>query len=181
MDTRIGFGYDSHEIQARCTPAYLGGMTLNHHEWPGRPLRWRRAAPRHYRRTAGRRCRGRYWQLFPRPAIRAGKTLTPPSFSTWRSKSCSMPATASSTVRYNAGSGSLMPKISPIAAEMCSRVADLLGVSIDQVSIKAKTPEGLNLDHVAQCHAAGSFVERVSGAGRELKSDERSGGEPAPA
>ena len=29
---------------------------------------------------------------------------------------------------------------------MRARVADLLGVDIDQVSIKAKTPEGLNLD-----------------------------------
>jgi 2-C-methyl-D-erythritol 2,4-cyclodiphosphate synthase len=52
------------------------------------------------------------------------------------------------------------PKISPIASEMSARVADLLGVEMDQVSIKAKTPEGLNLDHVAQCHAA-VLVERV--------------------
>jgi 2-C-methyl-D-erythritol 2,4-cyclodiphosphate synthase len=36
---------------------------------------------------------------------------------------------------------------------MRSRVADLLGIPITRVSIKAKTPEGLNLDHVAQCHA----------------------------
>src|SRR5580658_8753998 len=37
---------------------------------------------------------------------------------------------------------------------------DLLGVEVDQVSIKAKTPEGLNLDHVAQCHAV-VLVERA--------------------
>ena len=43
---------------------------------------------------------------------------------------------------------------------MRARVADLLGLGIDQVSIKAKTPEGLNLDHVAQCHAV-ALVERV--------------------
>jgi 2-C-methyl-D-erythritol 2,4-cyclodiphosphate synthase len=43
---------------------------------------------------------------------------------------------------------------------MRARVADLLGIDIDQVSIKAKTPEGLNLDHVAQCHAV-ALVERV--------------------
>jgi 2-C-methyl-D-erythritol 2,4-cyclodiphosphate synthase len=52
------------------------------------------------------------------------------------------------------------PKISPIAGEMRARVADLLGIGIDQVSIKAKTPEGLNLDHVAQCHAA-ALLERA--------------------
>jgi len=45
------------------------------------------------------------------------------------------------------------PKISPIAGEMRARVADLLGIDMDQVSIKAKTPEGMNLEHVAQCHA----------------------------
>jgi 2-C-methyl-D-erythritol 2,4-cyclodiphosphate synthase len=44
---------------------------------------------------------------------------------------------------------------------MRARVADLLDVDIDQVSIKAKTPEGLNLDHVAQCQAV-VLVERVS-------------------
>jgi 2-C-methyl-D-erythritol 2,4-cyclodiphosphate synthase len=52
------------------------------------------------------------------------------------------------------------PKISPIAAEMRARVAELLCIGIDQVSIKAKTPEGLGLDHVAQCHAV-ALVERV--------------------
>jgi 2-C-methyl-D-erythritol 2,4-cyclodiphosphate synthase len=43
---------------------------------------------------------------------------------------------------------------------MRSRVADLLCIDIDQISIKAKTPEGLGLDHVAQCHAI-ALVERV--------------------
>ena len=52
------------------------------------------------------------------------------------------------------------PKIFPIAGEMRARVADLLGIDMDQVSIKAKTPEGMNLDHVAQCHAI-ALVERV--------------------
>jgi 2-C-methyl-D-erythritol 2,4-cyclodiphosphate synthase len=52
------------------------------------------------------------------------------------------------------------PKIAPIAGEMRARVADLLEIGIDQVSIKAKTPEGLNLDHTAQCHAV-ALVERV--------------------
>ena len=51
------------------------------------------------------------------------------------------------------------PKIGPVAGEMRSCVADLLGLEIDQVSIKAKTPEGLGLDHVAQCHAV-VLVER---------------------
>jgi 2-C-methyl-D-erythritol 2,4-cyclodiphosphate synthase len=53
------------------------------------------------------------------------------------------------------------PKIFPVAGEMRARLADLLGIGIDQVSIKAKTPEGMNLDHVAQCHAI-ALVERVA-------------------
>ena len=60
------------------------------------------------------------------------------------------------------------PKIGPVAGEMRSRVADLLGVEVDQVSIKAKTPEGMNLDHVAQCHAV-ALVEQVTDPD-ELKS-----------
>jgi 2-C-methyl-D-erythritol 2,4-cyclodiphosphate synthase len=60
------------------------------------------------------------------------------------------------------------PKIAPVAGEMRSRVADLLGIEMDQVSIKAKTPEGLGLDHVAQCHAV-VLVERSAEAD-ELKS-----------
>ena len=60
------------------------------------------------------------------------------------------------------------PKIGPVAGEMRARVADLLGVEVDQVSIKAKTPEGMNLDHVAQCHAV-ALVERVTDTD-ELKS-----------
>ena len=43
---------------------------------------------------------------------------------------------------------------------MRARVAELLDIDMDQVSIKAKTPEGLGLDHVAQCHAV-ALVERA--------------------
>ncbi|HLI03170.1 MAG TPA: 2-C-methyl-D-erythritol 2,4-cyclodiphosphate synthase [Terracidiphilus sp.] len=45
------------------------------------------------------------------------------------------------------------PRISPIAAEMRERVASLLDIPLGDISIKAKTPEGLGLDHVAQAHA----------------------------
>jgi len=45
------------------------------------------------------------------------------------------------------------PKISPIAKDLQYNVARLLGVASSQVSIKAKTPEGLAQDHVAIAHA----------------------------
>jgi 2-C-methyl-D-erythritol 2,4-cyclodiphosphate synthase len=52
------------------------------------------------------------------------------------------------------------PRIGPIAGEMRERVATLLDIPLGDVSIKAKTPEGLGLDHVAQAHAT-VLLERV--------------------
>ncbi len=45
------------------------------------------------------------------------------------------------------------PKIGPISGDMRQRVAELLDILPNAVGIKAKTPEGLNQDHVAQAHA----------------------------
>jgi 2-C-methyl-D-erythritol 2,4-cyclodiphosphate synthase len=45
------------------------------------------------------------------------------------------------------------PKIGPISGDMRQRVAELLHIQPNAVGIKAKTPEGMNLDHVAQAHA----------------------------
>lgn len=44
------------------------------------------------------------------------------------------------------------PKIVPIAAELRERVADLLHLDINNVSIKGKTPEGLTQDGTAVAH-----------------------------
>jgi len=44
------------------------------------------------------------------------------------------------------------PKIVPIAGEMRERLADLLGLPMNCVSIKGKTPEGLAQDGTAVCH-----------------------------
>ena len=52
------------------------------------------------------------------------------------------------------------PRIGPIAGEMRERVASLLDIPLGDISIKAKTPEGLGLDHVAQAHAT-VLLERV--------------------
>ena len=45
------------------------------------------------------------------------------------------------------------PKIGPHREAIQARVAQLLQVKTGQVSVKAKTPEGLNLDQTAQAHA----------------------------
>jgi 2-C-methyl-D-erythritol 2,4-cyclodiphosphate synthase len=59
------------------------------------------------------------------------------------------------------------PKIGPISGDMRQRVAELLDIAPNAVGIKAKTPEGLNLDHVAQAHAVVLLekVEDKSGIG----------------
>ena len=45
------------------------------------------------------------------------------------------------------------PKIGPISGDMRQRVAELLDILPTAVGIKAKTPEGMGLNHVAQAHA----------------------------
>lgn len=44
------------------------------------------------------------------------------------------------------------PKIGPHSAAIRARVAELLGVDADCVGLKAKTPEGLNLENAAIAH-----------------------------
>jgi 2-C-methyl-D-erythritol 2,4-cyclodiphosphate synthase len=46
------------------------------------------------------------------------------------------------------------PKIGPHSSAIQKRVAKLLGIKPSQVGIKAKTPEGLNLDNAAIAHVA---------------------------
>jgi 2-C-methyl-D-erythritol 2,4-cyclodiphosphate synthase len=59
------------------------------------------------------------------------------------------------------------PKIAPIANEMRERIADMLDVEPNAVGIKAKTPEGLNLDHVVQAHVV--VLLEKSDPGGDLK------------
>ena len=53
------------------------------------------------------------------------------------------------------------PKIGPHRAAIRDRVAELLGVESDCVGLKAKTPEGLNLEHSAIAHVV-ILLERES-------------------
>jgi 2-C-methyl-D-erythritol 2,4-cyclodiphosphate synthase len=54
------------------------------------------------------------------------------------------------------------PKIGPIANDIRERVAELLQIEAGAVGIKAKTPEGLNQDHMVEAHAV-VLLERPSG------------------
>ncbi len=54
------------------------------------------------------------------------------------------------------------PKIGPHSTGIRTRVAELLGVHRDCVGLKAKTPEGLNLENAALAHVVVLLEKRVT-------------------
>jgi 2-C-methyl-D-erythritol 2,4-cyclodiphosphate synthase len=156
MDIRIGFGYDSHEFKPG-VPLRVGGMTIDHPEG-----------------LAGHSDGDVLLHAITDAllgAVAAGDigSFFPPGDPRWKNADSAIFLNLALEELQNAGYSIVnidttlilaAPKISPIAGEMRVRVADLLSINLDQVSIKAKTPEGLGLDHVAQCHAI-ALVERL--------------------
>ncbi len=164
MDTRIGFGWDSHEFKPGI-PLRIGGVTLNHPEG-----------------LAGHSDGDVLLHAVTDAllgAVAAGDigSFFPPGDPRWKDADSGIFLKLALTEIESAGFAIVnidttliltTPKISPVADKIRGRVADLLGIGIDQVSVKAKTPEGMNLDHVAQCHAV-ALVQRTPEA-EELKS-----------
>jgi 2-C-methyl-D-erythritol 2,4-cyclodiphosphate synthase len=156
MDTRIGFGWDSHAFKPG-VPLRIGGMTLEHPEG-----------------LAGHSDGDVLLHAITDAllgAVAAGDigSFFPPGDPRWKDADSAIFLNLALEEIQHAGYGIVnvdttlvlaAPKISPIAGEMRVRVAELLSVDLDQVSIKAKTPEGLGLDHVAQAHAV-VLLERV--------------------
>lgn len=156
MDTRIGIGWDSHAFKAG-VPLKIGGMALNHPEG-----------------LAGHSDGDVLLHAITDAllgSIAAGDigTFFPPGDPRWKDADSAIFINLALEELQHAGYRILnvdttlvlaAPKIGPIAGEMRSRVADLLCVGIDKVSIKAKTPEGMNLENVAQCHAV-VLVQRI--------------------
>jgi len=164
MDTRIGLGYDSHEFKAG-VPLRIGGMTLDYPEG-----------------LAGHSDGDVLLHAITDAllgAVAAGDigSFFPPGDPRWKDADSAIFLQLALEELQHAGYRIVnidttlvlaAPKIGPVAGEMRARVAELLGVEMDQISIKAKTPEGLNLDNVAQCHAI-ALVERALDSD-ELKS-----------
>jgi 2-C-methyl-D-erythritol 2,4-cyclodiphosphate synthase len=156
MDTRIGFGWDSHAFKPG-VPLRIGGLTLDHPEG-----------------LAGHSDGDVLLHAITDAllgSIAAGDigTFFPPGDPRWKDADSAIFLNLALVELQSAGYRIVnidttlvlvAPKIIPVAGEMRARVADLLGIDIDQISIKAKTPEGLGLDHIAQCHAV-ALVERV--------------------
>ena len=157
MDTRIGFGYDSH-VFSPGVPLRIGGLAIEHPEG-----------------LAGHSDGDVLLHAVTDAllgAVAAGDigTFFPPGDARWKNADSAIFLSTALEEIHNAGyrianiDVTLIlakPKISPIASDMRARVADLLRVNINQVSVKAKTPEGLNLDHVAQCHAV-ALLRQIS-------------------
>jgi 2-C-methyl-D-erythritol 2,4-cyclodiphosphate synthase len=164
MDTRIGFGWDSHAFKAG-VPLRIGGMTLDYPEG-----------------LAGHSDGDVLLHAITDAllgSIAAGDigSYFPPGDPRWKDADSGIFVKLALEELAHAGyrivnvDATLVlaaPKIGPVAGEMRGRVAELLGVELNQVSIKAKTPEGLNLDNVAQCHVV-ALVERAAESD-ELKS-----------
>jgi len=156
MDIRIGIGWDSHAFKPG-VPLRIGGLTLEHPQG-----------------LAGHSDGDVLLHAITDAllgAVAAGDigSFFPPGDPRWKDADSAIFLNLALEELQHAGYRIVnvdttlvlaAPKIAPVAGDMRSRVADLLGVEIDQVSIKAKTPEGMNLDHVAQAHAV-ALVERV--------------------
>lgn len=164
METRIGIGWDSHAFKPG-VPLRIGGMTLDHPEG-----------------LAGHSDGDVLLHAITDAllgAVAAGDigSFFPPGDPRWKGADSAiflklaleeLEHARFRVVNIDTTLVLAAPKIAPLAGDMRARVADLLGIDMKQVSIKAKTPEGLGLDHVAQCHAV-ALVERVPDD-EELKS-----------
>ena len=156
METRIGFGWDSHVFKPG-VPLRIGGLAIEHPEG-----------------LLGHSDGDVLLHAITDAllgAVSAGDigTFFPPGDPRWKDADSAVFLNLAMEELQHAGFRIVnidttlilaAPKIAPISGDMRARIADLLNIGIDQVSVKAKTPEGLNLDHVAQCHAV-ALVERV--------------------
>lgn len=164
MNMRIGFGWDSHAFKPG-VPLKIGGLAIDHPEG-----------------LAGHSDGDVLLHAITDAllgAVSAGDigSFFPPGDPRWKDADSSIFLNLALEEIQNAGYRIInvdttlvlaAPKIAPIAGDLRERVAELLDVKPNAVSIKAKTPEGFNLDHVAQAHAV-VLLEQVEDP-TELKS-----------
>ena len=145
---RIGYGVDSHEFRLGI-PLKIGGITLAHDKGLGGHSDGDVLLHAITDALLG---------AVAAPDIGA---LFPPSDPKWKGADSAVFLREALKRVHDAGYGvanidaSLIlaaPKIGPHAATIRARVAELLGVHADCVGLKAKTPEGLNLENTAVAH-----------------------------
>ena len=146
--TRIGYGFDSHEFRAG-VPLKIGGVTLPHSKGLGGHSDGDVLLHAITDALLG---------AIAAPDIGA---LFPPSDPKWKGADSAV-FLREALKRVNAAGygvanldSSLIlsaPKIGPHAAPIRDRVSQLLGIPADCIGLKAKTPEGLNLENTAVAH-----------------------------
>jgi 2-C-methyl-D-erythritol 2,4-cyclodiphosphate synthase len=149
MNIRIGYGWDSHAFKPG-VPLKIGGLAIKHPEG-----------------LAGHSDGDVLLHAITDAllgAVSAGDigSFFPPGDPRWKDADSSIFLNLALEEIQNAGYRIMnvdttlvlaAPKIGPIASDLRERVAELLRIKPSEVGIKAKTPEGLNTDHVAQAHA----------------------------
>ncbi|MGA2347787.1 MAG: 2-C-methyl-D-erythritol 2,4-cyclodiphosphate synthase [Candidatus Sulfotelmatobacter sp.] len=167
--TRIGYGFDSHEFRAGI-PLRIGGIALAHDKGLGGhsdgDVLLHAITDALLGAVAG-------------PDIGA---LFPPSDAKWKGADSVIFLREALKRMRDKGYGlanvdaSLIlaaPKIGPHAAAIRARVAELLGVHVDCVGLKAKTPEGLNLDNAAIAHVVVLLEKAKAGKKRVVRKKRR--------
>jgi len=156
MSMRVGIGWDSHQFKAG-VPLRLGGLAIEHDEG-----------------LAGHSDGDVLLHAITDAllgAVSAGDigTFFPPHDPRWKDADSAIFLNLAIEEIQNAGYRIVnvdttlvlaAPKIGPVAMEIRERLADMLDLEPNAVGIKAKTPEGMNLDHVAQAHAV-VLLEKV--------------------
>ena len=156
MSMRIGLGWDSHAFKPG-VPLKIGGLAIDHPEG-----------------LAGHSDGDVLLHAITDAllgAVSAGDigSFFPPGDARWKNADSSIFLNVALEEIQNAGYRIVnvdttlvlaAPKIGPIASDMRDRVAELLHLKPSDVGIKAKTPEGLNADHVAQAHAV-VLIEKI--------------------
>lgn len=162
--SRIGYGFDSHEFRPGI-PLKIGGVTLPHDKGLGGHSDGDVLLHAITDALLG---------AIAAPDIGA---LFPPSDPKWKGADSAIFLREALTRVHAAGYGvanmdaSLVlaaPKIGPHAGAIRAKVAGLLGIAGDCVGLKAKTPEGLNLDNAAIAHVA-VLLEKSKATPRKKK------------
>lgn len=161
---RIGYGFDSHEFRPGI-PLKIGGITLAHEKGLGGHSDGDVLLHAVTDALLG---------AIAAPDIGA---LFPPSDPKWKGADSAVFLREALKRVNDAGfhvanmDASLIlaaPKIGPHSAAIRTRVAKLLGIPSDCVGLKAKTPEGLNLDNAAVAHVV-VLLERAKKSRRKKK------------
>jgi len=139
--TRVGFGFDVHPLAAG-RPLVLGGVTVEFERGLGGHSDADVLSHAVGEALLGALALGDLGRHFPDtdPRYRGISSLR-----LLRSVVELIAARGGRLINVDATVLAQAPRLAPLLPEMAKRLADVLGVEVDRVSVKAKSPEGLGL------------------------------------